>query len=87
MMALFVCVYYYLRAYLYYLLINDPDFTLNRGECGHHKLGLLVAKIQKACHNIMVEILGADADASIGEFKTSNMLDMFQRQLTTCASL
>ena len=63
------------------LLIDDPDFTLNRASCAHHKLGLLAEKIQKACHTTMVSILGADADTHIGEFKTSNIIDMFQRQL------
>ena len=63
------------------IMIGDEDFTLNRAKCAHHKLGLLAAKIQKACHNTMVEILGADTDVTIGEFKTSNMIDMFQRQL------
>ena len=63
------------------VLIDDPDFKLNQGECAHHKLGLIASAIEKACHKVMTDRLGEELDSSIGEFKSNNIVTMFQRQL------
>ena len=62
-------------------LLGDPNFTLNRGECGHHQIGLFATAVQKVDSDLFVSRVGRDLDKHINEFKTDNVIDMAQRQL------
>ena len=62
-------------------LIGDDDFTLNRGTCTHHKLGLFASFAQAVDNKLVVERIGDQLDKEIREFSTNNVVDMFQRQL------
>ena len=60
--------------------LNDPEFEILAAECGHHKGGLICNAAQKADNKVIVSKIGEAADTRIREFKTSNVVDMFQRQ-------
>ena len=63
------------------ILLGDPDFTLNRGECGHHQIGLFANAVQTVDHKLIVDRVGRDVDKRINEFKSDNAVDTAQRQL------
>ena len=62
-------------------LMGDPEFTLSRTECFHHKGGLIASAAQEADNTVVLAKVGADLDQRIKEFKSSNVMDMFQRQI------
>ena len=62
-------------------LLEDDSFTLNRGTCTHHKIGLFAAFAQQVDNKLVVDKVGDQLDAKIREFSTTNVVDMFQRQL------
>ena len=61
--------------------MGAPDFTLSRTECFHHKGGLIASAAQEADNTVILAKVGADLDQRIKEFKSSNVMDMFQRQI------
>ena len=60
--------------------LDDPEFEILRAGCGHHKVGIIANATQKADNKVVVSKIGEDVDTRIREFKTSNVVDMFQRQ-------
>ena len=48
--------------------------------CNTHKAMLLAKAFRAADHSFLSELL-PERDTAIGEFRTSNMLDMFQMQV------
>lgn len=63
------------------ILMGDPEFQLGRADCFHHKAGLIANAAQKADAGVVVTKVGTDLDKRIREFKSTNIMDMFQRQI------
>lgn len=63
------------------VLMGDPHFELIKTECFHHKGGLFATAAQKADVKVVEDKIGTDLDKRIREFKASNVMDMFQRQI------
>lgn len=61
--------------------MGDPEFELMRADCFHHKGGLIANAAQRADNEVIVRKVGEDLDEQIKEFKTANIIDMFQRQI------
>ncbi len=60
--------------------LGDPDYEILKAGCGHHKVGLIANAAQKYDNKVVVDKIGKGLDTKIREFKTSNVVDMFQRQ-------
>ena len=59
--------------------MGDPEFELIRSKCFHHKGGLIANAAQEASSKVVVTKIGVGLDKRIKEFKSSNVMDMFQR--------
>ena len=62
-------------------LLGQPEFKLHQALCFHHKGGLFASAAQDADVKIVTTKIGTELDKSIKEFRSSNIIDQFQRQI------
>ena len=62
-------------------LMGDPQFELTRADCFHHKGGLIANAAQRADNGVIVNKVATKLDQQIKQFKASNAMSMFQRQI------
>ena len=62
-------------------LLGQPEFKLQRALCFHHKGGLFAGAAQDADVKVVTARIGTELDKNIKEFRSSNIMDQFQRQI------